>query len=116
MVDRINSMGDSEFGLNRETARRMRTTRELDLSTLQDNDLSSRAYTLEDLMSGSTFTATTETLPSTTGATELALNYDDMHSLAFFASVYTRVNIALNRIQDEYPNGFLISQIITGAT
>lgn len=117
MADRIDNLDNAdEFGFGRRNKQRVVTTRTVDLGELQDEHVSSKGFTLEDLMTGDTYTATTEVLPRVSGSTELALDYEDQHNLAFFGSVYTRVSIAVDRIKDEYPNGFLINLITTGVT
>lgn len=117
MAERIDNLDSAdEFGFGRNRKVEVKTTREVDLSSLQDESISSKGFTLEDLMSGETYTATTETLPRVKDSVELALNYEDQHNLAFFGSVYTRVSIAIDRIKNEYPNGFLITQITSGVT
>lgn len=76
----------------------------------------SAPFTLQSLLSGDTYTATTSSIPAVSASTELALNYDRVQDLAFFGSVYTRVAIAIDRIKDEYPNGFLIGLITSGSS
>lgn len=112
-IDNIDGLGDLGFKKSKKLSS---TTKAVDLSSLQPENVSTQGFTLEDLTSGDTYTASTATLPAVSGSTELALNYDDMHSLAVFGSVYTRMTIAIDRVKDEYPNGFIINVITTGIT
>ena len=106
---------DLTFGLNLRPPDSVTKQVHLDDSP-DDSGVVSRPFTLESMLSGDTYTASTETIPHVTGSTELSLNYEDLHNLALFGSVYTRVTIAVERVQSEYPNGFIISQLTSGVT
>lgn len=112
-IDNLDSIGD--FGFKKKPKLES-TTKVVEFSALQDELVSSRGFTLDDLTTDDAYTATTSVLSSDSGSTQLALNYDDMHSLALFGSVYTRMVIALDRVQSEYPNGFIVNVITTGIT
>jgi len=115
MAERIDNLGSAdEFGFQLNKPQPPSTTKKVDLSELQDEPTSSRAWTLEDLTSGTTYTAATEALPQVKDPVELDLNYNDTQSLALFGSVYTRVAIAIQRVKDEYPNGFLVTSFDAG--
>ena len=120
MAERFDNLDSAEgFGFSRsrqldDTKKGPSTRKVVDLSETQEENISSQGFTLDSLMSGSTYTATTAVIPVASASTELALNYDIAQNLALFGSVYTRVSIAVDHVLDGYPNGLIIAQIITG--
>lgn len=115
MVERFDNLDASEqFGLSPTKQSEKSIVKHIDLSEVESDPISSPGYTLDSLMSGSVYTATTAILPVASASTELSLNYEQAQDLAFFGSVYTRVSIAIDRVKDGYPNGILIDQVITG--
>ena len=112
-IDNLDSIEDFGFGRNNQQ-KPDALSKQIDFRDLADEPSSSEAFTLASLMSGSVYTATTSALPTSSASTQLSLNYETAQNLAFFGSVYTRVTIALQRVAEEYPNGIIIAQIITG--
>jgi hypothetical protein len=120
MAERFDNLDSAEgfgFGRSRQLDKTKTTgsvRKVVDLSEIQEENISSQGYTLQNLMSGSTYTASTAVIPSVSASTELSLNHDIASSLAFFGSVYTRVSIAVDHVLGGYPNGVIIQQIISG--
>jgi hypothetical protein len=123
MAERFDNLDNADqFGFGKQLDKRrsgINKPRGSDVSESPSTDgntagIPSRAFTLDNLLSGDTYTATTQVLPVVSASTELSLNYDIAQNLAFFGSVYTRVSIAVDTVQDGYPNGIIILQIISG--
>lgn len=70
-------------------------------------------FTLTDILSGGSSTVEISDVNLRKQA-ELALNYNISTSFAYFGSLYTTVQISINDIRENYPNGFLIVSSITG--
>ena len=80
----------------------------------QNGDLSTGSFfNLNDILSGGSLEIPLSDVLTKTQA-ELALDNNISTSLAYFGSVYSTVQIAVNDIRENYPNGFLIIDAITG--
>jgi len=73
-----------------------------------NGDLTSgKFFSLENILSGGTLNIPTEDVDEYKQA-ELALDYNLITSLAYLGSAYSTVLIGINKIQEDYPNGFII--------
>lgn len=79
-----------------------------------NGDLSTGKYfSLTEILSGGSELVSSSDIPSKDSA-ELALDYTIPSSLAYLGSLYSTVQIAINNIRENYPNGFMIVDSITG--
>lgn len=117
--DNLDNIGEFGFGPKRRDADNKKPVGNEDHPDSPDTQgetegIPSQPFTLDNLLSGGTYTASTTVIPTVSASTELSLNYEMEQNLAFFGSVYTRVSIAVDSVRNEYPNGVIIAQIITG--
>ena len=70
-------------------------------------------FTLNEILSGGTLEVSLSDVSDKSQA-ELALNYSIAESLAFLGSLYSTVQVSLNNIIENYPNGFMVIDSITG--
>lgn len=122
MADRIDNQDTAgDFGFDKKKPTRAKKDRAYGNDAEAPNvvgegyGVASKPFTLDNLLSGNTYTASTQVVPTVSASTEVSLDYEMASNLAFFGSVYTRVAVAVDRVRAEYPNGVIIQQAITGA-
>lgn len=79
----------------------------------ENDGTTGKFYTMEDILSGGTLSVALDDSISYDQA-ELKIDTTIAKNLAHFGSVYSTIAIYLNKIKSEYPNGFLISDSVTG--
>lgn len=69
---------------------------------------------LEEILSGGTVSVELEISTAKTQSS-LALNTNEVQSLAYFGSLYSKIYSSIQSIKENYPNGFLIYSALTGS-